>query len=372
MRKLTWDQVLAFRSERQFLTGRAPRARLLDVCSALCGVQAQVAASAELALWARVEGLEGGDVKRALEEERTLVKTWTIRDTVHLIPVDDLPLYVAALRPLPAEQIGAGYFNQREITRDQYERIIEAVPRALDGRPRTREWLADRVAELAGQDLREPVLTSWGGVLKMSARLGDLCFGPPRGRNVTFVRPDRWLRRKLPALDPDESRRELMRRILGAFGVTSYDDLYRWLESTRIAKELLQASRDELVEVEVEGRPAWAHELDLEELTMRRRPGGLRLLPGLDAYLLAPRPREPIVPAAHVARVFRPQGRVTPVVLVAGRAAGVWSHELRGGRVQVEVEPFGELRPQDRKALSAEVERLAAFLGGSPELSLSA
>ena len=372
MTKVSWDQVLAFRIERHFLNERVPRAGLLDVVSALCGVQAQVASSAELVLWARVESLEPGEVDRAFEEERTLVRTWTIRDTVHLIPAADLPLYVAVLRPLPPERIGRGWFHQREITREQYQRIIENVPRALDRRPRTRERLADRLVELAGPDVREAAVTSWGGVLKMSARLGDLCFGPPQGRNITFVRPDRWLRRRLPVLDPDVARREFMRRVLGTYGVAGYQDLRLWLESTRIAKELLQTSRDELVEVDVEGRPGWAHERDLEELTARRRPSGLSLLPGFDPYLLAPRPREPFVAAAHMARVFRRQGRVSPVVLVDGRAAGVWSHELHSGQLRVEVEPFVELRPRDRKALSAEVERLAAFLGGTPELSLSA
>ena len=370
MTKLSWDQVLAFRLERQFLNERASKRNLLEVASALCGVHAQVSSSAELALRARIEGLEQGDVQRALEEERTLVKTWTVRDTLHLVPADDLPLYVAVLRPLA--EPGDGWMHQRGITREQYHRIVENVPRALDGRPRTRAQLADRVAELAGGDLREAVLTSWGGVLKMSARLGDLCFGSPRGRNVTFVRPDRWLRRRLPTLDPEQARRELVRRFLGGYGVAGYADLKWWLENTRIAKELLQSSRDELVEVEVEGRPAWAHEGDVESLTARRRPGGAHLLPSFDPYLVGPRPREAFVPAEWVPRVFRPQGRVTPVVLVDGRAAGVWSHELRDGRLVVEVEPFAQLPTKVRKALGDEVERLAAFLGGSHEVSFAA
>jgi hypothetical protein len=58
-------------------------------------------------------------------------------------------------------------------------------------------------------------------------------------------------------------------------------------------------------------------------------------------------------------------------LLVDGRAAGIWSHERRGGAIRVEVEPFQPLRPKVRQALKGEVERLAAFLGGSPELSLA-
>jgi len=369
--QLSWGQVLAFRLERQSLTKRSPKGKLLSVASALCGLNAQVASSPEIALWARLEGLAPRAVKRALDEERTLVRTWTIRDTVHLVPADDLPFYVAVLRPR-AQGPSDGWLHQRRVTRKQYDAIVENIPRALDGRPRTREWLADRLVELAGPDVREPALESWGGVLKVSAHLGDLCFGPNRGRNITFVRPDRWLRRPLRPMDPQQARREFVRRVLGAYGVASYDDIYRWVENSRIAKELVAASRDELVEVEVEGRSAWALERDLEALTARRRPRGLHLLPAFDPYLMAPRPREGFVASDQLRRVFRPQGRVTPVVLVDGRAAGVWSHELRKGRARVGVELFTQLSPRVRKTLLDEVDEFAAFLGGTAELSIAA
>ena len=369
MTKLSWDQVIAFRLERQFLRSRAPAGSLFEVASALCGVRAQLPLTAELALWARVDGLAQGEVKQALEDERTLVKTW-IRNTLSVVPADDLALYVAVLRPRP-EGPGDAWLRLRGVTREQYEAIVKNVPRALDGRPRTREWLADRLAELAGLDVREAVLFSWGGVLKQSARFGDLCFGPPRGRNVTFVRPDRWLRRTLRA-DPDEAGRELVRRFLAAYGPTSAVDFGRWLQDPTKAKALLRASADELAEVEVEGRPALALTSDLAVLAGSRRPRGVRLLPAFDPYVTGPRPREAFVPSDHIRRVYKQQGFVSPVFLVDGRAAGIWSHERRGGTIRVEVEPFQVLRPKVRQALVCEVEQLAAFLGGSPEFSLAA
>jgi hypothetical protein len=366
--KLSWDHVLAFRLERHFLASRAPSGSMLDVARALCGIRAQLPSTAELALWARVEGLEQGEVRRALEVDRTLVKTW-IRNTLQVVPADDLDLYVAALRPR-AEGPGDAWLRLRGVTRAQYEAIVENVPRALDGRPRTREWLADRLAELAGPDVREAVLFSWGGVLKQSARYGDLCFGPPRGRNITFVRPDRWLRRTLRA-DPEDSDREVVRRYLAAYGPASAVDFGRWLEDPTRARALLRASADEVADVEVDGRPALALAADLAALARSRRPRGVRLLPGFDQYVTGHRVREAFVPADSMRRVFSQQGWVAPVVLVDGRAAGVWSHERHGAAIRVEVEPFQALRPKVRQALAGEVERLAAFLGGSPELSIA-
>jgi hypothetical protein len=365
---LSWDQVLAFRVERQFLHSRAPAGSLFEVASALCGVRAQLPSTADLTLWARVDGLEQGEVQQALKE-RTLVKTW-IRNTLHLVPADDLALYVAVLYPRPKGPSDA-WLRMRGVTRKQYEAILENVPRALDGRPRTREQLADRLAELAGPDVREAALFSWGGVLKQSARRGDLCFGPQRGRNVTFVRPDRWLRRTLRA-DPEQAGRSFVRRFLGAYGAVSATDFGRWIEEPTRAKALLRASADELTEVRVEGRRAWALSSDLEVLAGGRHPRGVRLLPAFDQYITGPRPREAFVPSDGIPRVYGQQGSVSPVLLVDGRAAGIWSHERSGDAIRVEVESFQPLRPKVRKALREEVERLAEFLGGSPELSLAA
>ena len=162
-----------------------------------------------------------------------------------------------------------------------------------------------------------------------------------------------------------------MRRFLAAYGPVSAVEFGHWIQDPTRAKALLRASADELAEVEVEGRSAWALASDLSVLAGSRRPRGVRLLPAFDQYVTGPRPREAFVPSDYIPRVYGQQGAVSPVLLVDGHAAGIWSHERRGGAIRVEVEPFQALRPKVRQALVDEVERLAAFLGGSPQLSLA-
>src|SRR6266566_3098402 len=60
------------------------------------GIQAQVMSAAELAVCTRVEGLSPHDVQSALWQDHTLVKTWAMRSTLHLLSARELPLYVAA------------------------------------------------------------------------------------------------------------------------------------------------------------------------------------------------------------------------------------------------------------------------------------
>jgi len=81
---LTWPQVLAFRLTRHHLAKRAPRSRLTQVVGDVCGIHAQLMSAAELAIWARVDGITRDEIQTALWHRRNLVKTWCMRGTLHL------------------------------------------------------------------------------------------------------------------------------------------------------------------------------------------------------------------------------------------------------------------------------------------------
>ncbi len=85
MTDLKWDQLNAWRLLQQGLAPRLGRRDLLKAVSRTCGLQAQVMSAAELAVWARVDGLQRRDVQSALWQKRTLVKTWAMRAALHLI-----------------------------------------------------------------------------------------------------------------------------------------------------------------------------------------------------------------------------------------------------------------------------------------------
>ena len=107
MLKLTWPRVAAWHVRRHHLDQRAAAGSMLTVASRLCGLHAQVMSSAELTVWARVENLDRRAVQRALWDDRTLVKTWAMRGTLHLLPADELPLWQAVVVR------GAAFFGRR-------------------------------------------------------------------------------------------------------------------------------------------------------------------------------------------------------------------------------------------------------------------
>jgi hypothetical protein len=365
VKALTWRQVHGWRLAQHGLDPRLPRAEYVQAVTRTGGIQAQVMSAAELAIGARVDGLTPRDVQAALWQDRTLVKTWAMRATLHLLPAHELPLYVAA-RSITATRNWLADFTYYGFTPAQYEAFLAAVPQVLGSEPLTREQLAAAVADQIGAPELGPRLlaSSWGSLWKPSAWRGDLCFGPNQGRNVTFVRPSAWLG-AWESRDPHEALREIARRYLRAYGPATPVDFARWWgggAGIGAARKLFRALADELEPVEVEGWPAHALRATLEPMLACNTAGVVRLLPLFDAYTLGlGRDLEPLLPGAHKSRVFRPQGWISAVVLVDGQMAGVWDYTARPAQTTVQVQMFAPPAAPIRDGIAAEAERLSAF-----------
>jgi hypothetical protein len=370
--ELTSAQVLAWRLRQQHLEQRAHASALLDVADRLCGLHAQVMSSAELTLWARIDDLAPDAVQHALWNSRDLVKSWMMRGTLHLVPSRSYPIVQGAVSLYRHYQTPV-WLRSFETTQEELETLIHAVHDALADEPLTRTALADRVTELTGSaDLGDKLTHSWGAMLKPAAFRGHLCFGPNLGQQVRFTRPDRWLA-KWQGVDPSTARFELTRRYLGAYGPVPEKQFGMWLGlSPAKARGVLIGLGDEVAQVPIDGERRWLLAKDLADMRNAALSGLVRLVPGFDQYVVgAPRDDPAVLPPAFKTRVHRPQGWISPVVLVDGRMDGVWRHERKGSRVLVQVEPFVEIGPPVRRAVESEAERLAAFLDGRLELSWS-
>ncbi|MCL5999170.1 MAG: winged helix DNA-binding domain-containing protein [Chloroflexi bacterium] len=366
VKSLKWHQVNAWRLSQHGLSPRLKRQDYVKAVTRTGGIQAQVMSAAEWALGARVDGLTPQDVQAALWQERTLVKTWAMRATLHLITASELPLYAAARSTYEARN-WLKYFTYYGITPAQYEAFLAAVPQILGSEPMTREQLAAAVAKHIGApELGRLLLSSsWGSLWKPSAWRGDLCFGPNQGRNVTFVRPSQWIGQWQP-VEPYPALQEMARRYLRAYGPATPGDFARWWDGGAgigPARKLFQSIEDELEAVEVEGWRAVALRTTLEPMQRLATTAAVRLLPLFDAYVLGlGRALEPLLPKAYVSQVFRPQGWISAVVLVDGYMKGVWEYQSRRAQTIVKVQMFSTPTAAVRRGIEAEAERLSAFL----------
>lgn len=368
MLKLTWARAAAWRIRRHHLDERAPAGAVLAVTSRLCGLHAQVMSSAELTVWARVEDLDRRAVQRALWEDRTLVKTWAMRGTLHLLPAHELPLWYAALSTSWQYLKPALWQKYFGITIDELDRLTEAIAAALDGRMMTREELAREVGRLTGSAAFGAKLaeSSWGTILRPAAFTGRLCFAPSLGQRVRFTRPDTWLAAAPPPADPQAATATVTRRFLAAYAPATYRDLARWWSGGGVstARQWIASLGEEVTSVELDGAQAWMLAADARELPELSPNRSVRLLPGFDQYVVAAsRHAEHLLPGDFRRRVYRPQGWISPVLLVNGRMEGTWRHEIKGSRVEVAIDPFVKAPAWVRRAAGQEAERLAAFLG---------
>jgi hypothetical protein len=372
--QLTWPGVLAWRLTRQRLDRRAPRDEALSVVREICGLHAQVMSSAELTLWARVEDLEPDAVREALWKHRSLAKTWAMRGTLHLLPSDELPMWVAALGVLKPRYHTASWQRYYGLTREEAEAMLAAIVEALDERVLTREELAQEVGRLLGsEELGGKLRDGFGALLKPSAFKGDLLFAPSVGRNVRFARPDRWLPGWQLA-ETEAAIQEVVRHYLAAYGPATREEFARWFGTSSPAQagRLIEGLGEEVASVEVEGVAAWMLAEHIQGAKEAESAGVVRLLPAFDHYVVAaPRNREAVLPEAVKGRVYRQQGWLSPVILVDGRMEGVWRHERKGARLVVRIDPFADQPGWVRRAAEEEGERLARFTGGELELNWS-
>lgn len=366
MGEISWAQALAWRMRRHHLVERAPARDFLTVVSAICGLHAQLMSSAELSLWARVDGFERETVSEALWEKRSLVKFWAMRGTLHLMPTAELEMWLAAL---------ATTTKHGNVGHEGIERLCAAVGGALDGRVMTREELAQAVEEATGDaELAEFVRFSWGSYLKAASFRGLLCFAPSVGGSVRFTTAANWVGEKIDKPDGSEALKEMTRRFLTAYGPTTAADLALWRDGLgpRPGRLMLAALGDEAVEVDLEGERGWVLARDLPEISATKLVEIARLLPAFDPWVIgASRTSASVLEPTHKPRVFRPQGWISPVLLVNGKMVGVWKHERKGQRLMVTLDPFGRLPAWARKQLESEAERLAGFLGGDLELTIA-
>lgn len=371
--EVSWPQANARRLSRQGLVAplSVPPA---EVAGAMLGAHAQVLSAAELSVALRLPaGTTRAAVREALWTDRTLVKTYGPRGTVHLLPAGDLPMWTGALSAVPA---GPNPLPDHvRMSAEQTDEVVAAVRDALAGEPLTVDELTDAIVARTGPWAGERVMDAfqdkwprWRQVTHTAAHRGALAFGPNRGRRVTYTSPAVTPMAGTPALAA------LVHRYLHAYGPATPAHFARWVGGrSSWAATVFDglAAEGGIEQVRFEGGPAWVVSGDtaFEEEPVR----SVRLLPYFDAFVIAGRPRERLFPGAAFDRALgRGQAGNYPVVLVGGVVAGVWHQRRSGRRITVTVEPVGDALHTERarEELAEQVDRVGEALEGRAELTV--
>ncbi len=368
--RITWAQALAWRMRRHLLEPVGELA-VADVVSRLCGVQAQVASSAELAVRVRRTRSRRGEVERALREGR-LIKTWAMRGTLHLLTPQEAGAFLSLIASgrsweRPSWQ---RYFG---VSPKQMEALRLATPDILGDGPLTREELVAAITARRGlAHVGEELRSGWGTLLKPLAWQGTLCFGPSQGTRVTFIHPENASSNWRPLPEPDDAAPIAMAAYLRAYGPTTAEAFGNWLAGGYFGKRQLRAwfaaLEDRLAEVDVDGERMVVLADDLTELAETEPTRAVRLLPGFDQYVLGPGTADGhVVPPSRRTAVSRQAGWISAVVVAGGVVGGTWELDDTEARIAW----FRESGRPPLRMLRAEVGRLGEIIGRELRPSVS-
>jgi hypothetical protein len=350
--RIRYEQAAHFRARRSGLIDPLPD--LATCARQLLGAQAQVEAAARWGLALRTAGHpESTTVQRALLDDRTLVRAWGQRDTVHIYHPDDWVLIATAQALWPRSARVGPKAEDHEIAD-----FIAAIERL--GRTFTRSDVMDLapgrlVDAFAKTPINDdpPARMAATRLIWSAGTLGFLSSAEQRGREQAYAARRWWLPGLAwPELTPQAAAIALTRRYLGTWGPASVHDVAHYFgANVSMARTWVAALEGELTTVMLaepgaEPLPLLALTTDLDDL-MAAPPRAedawpARLLPAYDTQMMTHANKDFVVPdAALRPRVWGKASLVNPTVLHRGRFVGTWKHKVRAAAVDLELEPLG-------------------------------
>ncbi len=344
----------------------------------MAGAQAQVLMAGQMSIWPRIKGASIRDVDSAIWKERSLVRAWGMRRTMFLLPSNELAVFVRGTTRRAAYHFR--YALSRIGSEQKLDKLLDAVLEALK-EPRTRSDLAEMLRKSHGYSLRSKAGGGWGNkrpvpwvqvggasipvgqLLHVIAARDVIVSGPGDGNESTYVRADKWVP-NWKDMSVEQAERELLVKYLRAFGPSTLQDFALWAGMyVSDAKPIWSREAENLTKVDVEGWKASILQSDLAALEESELDGTLvRLVPFFDSFLLGHKDHRNIVDEKNHRKIYRPQGWVSPVLLVDGRAQGVWSQVQKKDNLEVRVTPFSKLSGRVSSLVREESSDLGRFL----------
>ncbi|MGH3655215.1 MAG: winged helix DNA-binding domain-containing protein [Micromonosporaceae bacterium] len=308
-----------------------------------------------------------------------LVLLHSQRGAPHLHRTADAGCIAAALRTLQATDLapelfgpfGRALVDHRISLASAMDQVAEAMRQvSADGRPRGKGELSTALNEVVDARLRpwcrrcaahhvQDVLFRYATLqagLAMVVRPGGFDYVP-----FPIATPG----------DPEASLATLVRRFLRFCGPCRPEDLGRWLALTpAAARRLWGRLSGQLAAVTVDGRRAWVHQDDLDEVRDADPATRVLLLPPYDP-LTELADRELLLPEkSRRGAVWRPIGS-PGILLVRGEIAGTYRQRATARRLTVTVQPFGAIEDADRDAARVHAGTLAEPDGLSVEVAFA-
>lgn len=284
-----------------------------QVVSGMIGLQAQYGANALHAL--KIRSNDSPDYSR-------YVKTWTMRGTLHLHAVSDLP---TVLYRGSETDFGQMAFQHERLDVNRSARFRELILEALSESDQTRDELK-AVCEREGMSELETqiILHPWGGLFRAMAEQGEIAYTATGNRVFTKLTPFEPSE-KVPALQ------ELMKRYVAHYAPVSLRDAQTFfgIPQKTLAPYLEHCAKDSFVF----GDQTYftAGQTLREDASMPQ----VVFLAGFDQFLLGYRKADnPVLLKSTIKNIYNNTGIVFPTVLIEGTVGAIWKRA--GGKLEIQ------------------------------------
>jgi hypothetical protein len=322
----------------------------------LGAVQAQDYLGALWAVGLRTPGATELTIEQGLAE-KTIVRTWPMRSTIHFVAAADVRWMLELLAPRVVRRTTARR-SQLGLDETIIAASAEVIARALQG---GKQLPRNALYELLE---RENIATDSSRGLHILGRLahdGLLCFGARAGKQPTFALLNEWAP-GAKSLPRDEALATLALRYFTGHGPATVQDFMWWSGlTTTEAKAGLAAVVAQLGRDVVDGQEYYFAR-DLPDAATG--PLDAFLLPPFDEFLVAYRDRSAALDA-HYNPLVVPGGNgiFNPVVVIAGRVVGTWKRAFKNDSVVMTFSPFTAFSDAQASAITAVAERYGGFVG---------
>jgi hypothetical protein len=350
---ITLSDIVQQRLYNQRLT-RPDLASPAEVVRWFGAVQAQDLAGSRYAIGLRMPAATEAVVEKAIGD-RSIVRTWPMRGTIHYVPGEDARWMLKLLAHRQNVRY-RGVYRRAGLTEEIIARAGEFLARALQGGKQMKREELYAALEQAGiattnEQRGLHLLGYW-------AREGLICLGPRHGKQPSFTLLDEWIP-KPRLLEGEEALALLARRYFTSHGPATEHDFAWWsgvtLAEARLSLKMIETK---LVRTSEDSRTYWAG----PSAPTAPFPGPTAyLLPPYDEFTVAYKDRSGFLDPT-LSEQEQSYG-IGPSILLDGRIAGSWKRTLQKDSVLVRLNPFASLKEEQRAALAMAAESYGRFLG---------
>jgi len=361
----------------QYLSRKAsgPHA-VVKVAEGCCGINSQDLLESFSSFWARISGFRDSDLASELKPKGGLVRTWTVRSTMHTIAAKDYWVHVlggpgrrfqpwfdrtAKKRGIPDRDFRMRFLYKpflehikgRAVTSNEIEQfMIERL---------TRHGLRSRMKLQRGWSSTPIQGPSWTGRSEMSY-LGLLVNAGRKGSESLWMGSTDYLAAPRSLPDPEECTVELVRKYIERYGPVTREDIAYWsflrkdqvdaaLEALKkdLTKRKFHSSEEYFSLGEDSGDPV--------------EPPGVVILPEFDSLMMGYKDKSRFLSHDRVKKVFGSFAAVNRTILLDGFVAATWKRKKNRAGVTVRASSLRSLRTREKRSIEEEFANYADYQG---------